>query len=185
VIGVDLLGDPLAALVRVRERVPRLLVEVRVAPRRPRFLLKIHLPRCHLPPNSPAAPRHLLLHRSRRPPPIPIAAGRIPPSPTPRKITERPLSAIASSSELDQILYGPGFHIGQRYMEFRPSQQSIAVSHYPPLPLLKRNLLLWKAVGAASTIWRRRRGIICYGKAGNSPHSKTDKTTLLPVVNDN
>jgi hypothetical protein len=47
-----------------------------------------------------------------------------------------------------------------------------------------RNLLLWKAAGAVSTNWRLSRGIRYYGKAGDSPHSKTDKTTSLPVVNN-
>lgn len=42
-IGVGLFGDPLAALVGVRERVPWLLVEVRVAPCGTRFLLVVNL----------------------------------------------------------------------------------------------------------------------------------------------
>jgi hypothetical protein len=44
-VGVHLLGDPLAPLVRVGERVPWLLVQVRlrVVPRRPGLLLELHV----------------------------------------------------------------------------------------------------------------------------------------------
>ena len=42
-VGVGLLGDPLAALVGVGEQVPRLLVEVRVAPGGPRLRLAVDL----------------------------------------------------------------------------------------------------------------------------------------------
>jgi hypothetical protein len=51
------------------------------------------------------------------------------------------------------------------------------------LRLGRRNLLLWMSLDAASTFWRRRRGILYYGKQGDNPHFKMDMTTPLPVLN--
>lgn len=64
-VGVGLLGDPLAALVGVGEGVPRLLVEVGVAPCRARLRLVVHLYpalRWLLPQPPTASARDVLVH---------------------------------------------------------------------------------------------------------------------------
>jgi hypothetical protein len=63
---------------------------------------------------------------------------------------------------------------------FRPGARSAAAAAL----ISWRNLPLWMSSDVASTIWRRRRGIIYYRKLGDKPHFKMDMTTLLPVVND-
>ena len=61
-LGVGLLGDPLAALVGVGERVPWLLVEEVVGPCRARFGLEIHLAALVREPLAQPQPSFFFLH---------------------------------------------------------------------------------------------------------------------------
>jgi hypothetical protein len=63
-VRIHLLGNPFAALVGVRQRVPWLLVQERMAPRCSRLRLIIYLSSFDAPAELHRFPRYLLLHLS-------------------------------------------------------------------------------------------------------------------------